>query len=846
MSSRENSARSPGLLPWLLLLFVGSGCAALIYEIVWFQLLELVIGSTAISMGVLLGTFMGGMCLGSLMLPRWVRRGRHPLRVYACLELGTGIFGLLLLWGMPYVSHVYVAHVGHGMPGLLLRGLVCAACLLPPTILMGATLPAISRWVRTTPQGIAWMGFFYGGNIAGAILGCLLAGFYLLRVWDTVVATYVAVAVNAIVAILGLFLAHIWTHWQLEDDLSDSNAIEDGWDREGEARAEPHLSNEPGSAGASPSRRTFTTPQLPDRARAVYLIIALSGFTALGAEVVWTRLLSLMLGGTVYSFSIILAVFLIGLAVGSSFGAAMAKSPSGARLRLAGAQFLLIPTIAWAAYMSTRSLPYWPIDYSIAQSPWFVFQLDLLRCMWALLPATVLWGASFPLALGAVARRGQDPGRLVGGVYAANTLGAILGGVLFSIVLVPALGSQGSQRVMIAMAVVSALLAFAPSLRSRARHRIRLAAAVAVVAALSVSGGLALRVPPISAGLVAWGRYLPTTGDPTHVAFLGEGMNSTVAVTGQDPGIRYFHVAGKVEASTDPADMRLQRMLGHLPALVHRNPKKVLVVGCGAGITAGSFVVYPGLERVVICDIEPLIPKVVSTHFRNENNNVINDPRTQVVFDDARHYVLSTDEQFDIITSDPIHPWVKGAATLYTKEYFEMVRRHLSPGGVVTQWVPLYESSLEAVQSEIATFFDVFPEGTVWANNVEGRGYDVVLMGQAGPTSIDVDALAERVNRPDYELVKKSLRQVGFSSVVSLLSTYAGRGSDLKPWLAHAQLNRDRNLRLQYLAGMGASHYFEGLIYDDMIRYRTYPDDVFIASDMTRMILRQAIDPRWK
>src|SRR4051812_8725713 len=186
--------------PVLLALFVGSGCAALIYEVVWFQLLELVIGSSAVSMGVLLGTFMGGMCLGSLLLPRVIGSTAHPLRVYAALELGIGAFGLLLLFAMPLVGGAYTARAGTGITGILMRGVIAGICLLPPTLLMGATLPAIARWVHATPDGVAWLGFFYGGNTAGAVVGSLLAGFYLLSVFDISVTTYVAVAINVVVA----------------------------------------------------------------------------------------------------------------------------------------------------------------------------------------------------------------------------------------------------------------------------------------------------------------------------------------------------------------------------------------------------------------------------------------------------------------------------------------------------------------------------------------------------------------------------------------------------------------------------------------------------------------------
>src|ERR687891_713333 len=187
-------------LPALLLLFVGSGCAALIYEVVWFQLLQLSVGSSAVSLGILLGIFMGGMCLGSRLLPRVVSGRPHPLRVFAVLEIGIGLLGLVVLFVVPLIGGVYTTIAGTGQINLFLRAIVAGICLLPPTMLMGATLPAIARWVETTPRGVAWLGFFYGGNLAGAVAGSLLAGFYLLRVYDMPTATYVAVALNVIVA----------------------------------------------------------------------------------------------------------------------------------------------------------------------------------------------------------------------------------------------------------------------------------------------------------------------------------------------------------------------------------------------------------------------------------------------------------------------------------------------------------------------------------------------------------------------------------------------------------------------------------------------------------------------
>jgi spermidine synthase len=365
---------------------------------------------------------------------------------------------------------------------------------------------------------------------------------------------------------------------------------------------------------------------------------------------------------------------------------------------------------------------------------------------------------------------------------------------------------------------------------------------VGLVATGALAVGALLATPEVPPLLVAYGRYMITWVGQVDVKYFGEGMNSSVAVTTlASNGATQFHVSGKVEASTLPQDMRLQRMLADLPALVHPDPRSVLVVGFGAGVTAGSFVPYPNIQRLTICEIEPLIPEVVSRYFTRENNDVLHDRRTRVVYDDARSYILTTHDKFDIITSDPIHPWVKGAASLYTREYFEAVKAHLNPGGVVTQWVPLYESTPEAVKSEIATFFSVFPHGTIWANNVNGGGYDLVLLGQDQPTRNDVAALAARFGDPRYVLVAQSLGEVGFDSPVALFSTYAGSGADLQPWLADASINRDRNLRLQYLAAAGLNSYRSEAIYNQIASYRRFPETLFVADESWLARLRATI-----
>jgi len=813
--------RVDSILWALLFLLAASGCAALIYEIVWFQLLQLVIGSSALSLGLLLATYMGGLCLGSVALPRLLSPERHPLRVYAFLELGIGVLGIGALFGVPLIGHLYLVGATAGTAGLVARGAVAAACLLPPTLLMGASFPAIARCVETTPKGVSWLGSLYSANVAGAVIGCAAAGFYLLRVYDIAVATYTAAVINAATALIGFALATVVLHRHADD--------------------QPPIQIKPG--------------QRAPGAILVYIAIALSGLSALGAEVVWTRLLSLLLGATVYTFSIILAVFLVGLWAGSGVGSFLVRRLRHPRLALAGTQFLLAVAIAATAYTINRWLPFWPVDPWLSMNPWFNFDLDIMRCLRTIFPATVLWGMSFPLALASSAVEEEDPARLSGTIYAANTAGSIVGALAFSLALIPAIGTRGSQQVLIGLAAAAAVIATAAHvwitrkqmLPIRFGAAIRLAATLAATVVLAVA--LIVTVSDIPWQVIAYGRRVAPIlrgldlSSEAAPLFVGEGMNSSVVITDR-AGQRFFYVSGKSEASSALLDMRLQRMMGHLPALVHPQPRSVLVVGFGAGVTAGSFVPYPGVESIVICELEAMIPPASNKFFASQNYNVLEDGRTRMVYDDARHFISTTPDKFDVITTDPIHPWVKGTSALYSKEYFELVRSHLNPGGVAAQWLPLYESDQETVKTQLATFFEVFPNGTVWSNYLNGDGYDLVLLGRLDSSSIDVDRVQQRLGQPKYSKVSASLAEVAFNSAAELFATYAGTASDLTPMLKGAQVNRDLNMRLQYLAGWGLNSVSAAEIYRELVSHRRFPEDLLAGSGEQMEMLHEVLGRR--
>ena len=754
----------------LLLLFIGSGCSALIYELVWFQWLGLIIGVSALSLGILLATFLGGMGLGAWWLPRRLDVARHPLRIYAGLELFIGVYALALAFAMPLLARLYPGFAEPGVFAIVLRTAFAALLLLPPTVCMGATLPVIARWVGRSRRGMARLGWFYGGNIAGAALGAVLAGFYLLRVHDAVVATAVAVAINLGVGGLALLLA----------------------------RAVPPMAVEPDS----PASRPATEP-LP---AALGGVVLLSGATALACQVVWTRHLSLFIGATVYGFALILAVFLVGLGIGTTIGSFLGRRLRQPALGLATCQALLGLAVAWAAFAVTQQLPYWPINEELR------LPADGVRAAWALLPATVLWGASFPLALAVLPGQStnvRSSGRSVGRLYALNTLGAIVGALGATLLGIPLLGSAATQQLLVAAAGLSALLALFLAGDGLSRRAV---AAVGVIAIAVFAVGV---VPPIPAQVIAAGHYLPDWGRGVDVIYAEEGMTASVAVSREPNGALTYHNSGKVQASSYPRDMRLQRMLGHLTTLLPERREEFLVIGLGAGVTAGALASDQAVERITIAEIEPLVTRVAGEWFRDWNGAVTEDDRVQIVVEDGRHFLQHTDRTFDGITSDPLDPWTKGSAALYTEEFWRLAKSRLRPGGVVTAWGQLYESTEESARSVIATFMSAFPNSAIFANTVDQRGYDLVLVGMADGESLAVDRLIDRVNAS--RSIQDSLGRVDIKDGLDLLGTFAGRPADLAGWLDGAQINRDRDLRLQYLAGWGSKRYDQAAIFDAML-----------------------------
>ncbi|MFM7075810.1 MAG: fused MFS/spermidine synthase, partial [Planctomycetaceae bacterium] len=770
--------------PLLLPLFLAGGAAALIDEVTWFQLLALHAGGTSRAMAAVLATFMAGLGAGAILAPR-LGRSRRPMVVCAVLEAAIGVCALAMPALLPAIGRL--------PPALQAPGFTLA--LLAPAVAMGATLPVAARALGSGRAAARAVGWLYAANTLGGVIGCLLAGFWLLRVHDTAVAARVAAGTSGLAAAWALFLAT----------------------RSPSAGVGAAPSTAAASATAAARRAVIAAPPLD---HALLVVTCLSGMTALAAEVVWTRLLALLLGGTTYTFSLILACFLVGIAIGAAVAATLAP-PRG---WLAWCHAALVPAIAFGAWAAGVGLPAWPIDPRLSPSPWVQLQIDLVRCLVVVLPAAILWGASLPLCIAAAVRDGRaDAPRAAAAVLAANTLGAVLGSLAAALLLLPGAGSRTTTQWVVVVAALAALVALPPRRRAAGGA----GRFVAPGLALALAAILVPRLPALAPSLVGWGRYAALyRGEPSEFLVVREGADSTLAVSRNLVGTLNYHNAGKVQASGEPQDMRLQRMLGHIVTLVPESPRRVLVIGCGAGVTAGSVSVDPEVEEETICEIEAEVPRTAGEYFTSINDGVIANPKVRVRIDDARRFLRETEGTFDAITSDPFDPWVRGAANLYTEEFFTLAKRRLSPGGAITVFVQLYEAGTPAVKSEIATFLRVFPEGLVFGNTSGGEGYDLVLLGTNGPTTIDLDRIDGRIRAPGAARLRESLAAIGCDNAADLFASYAAAGPQLAGWLEDAQINRDTNLRLQYLAGLGVNAYEQAPIYRSILAAGDWPEGV--------------------
>jgi spermidine synthase len=781
--------RSPGSAAAVLhLLFFLSGAAALVYQVTWVRSLGLVFGGSHLAVSTVLAVFMGGLALGGWSFGRRADRMPRPLRLYAALEFGiagsaAGFFGLLHVY-----PHLYVplARLGETNPLwlTLVRVLLGTAGMIVPTTLMGGTLPVLVRFASRRPGGLGGsLAVLYAINTLGAVAGTLAAGFVLLP-WLGVTRTVaVAVTVNVAIGIAALLLPET---------------------RLPSAVAAPAV-----GAGGARSRPVAAGNGLVFRC--VLIGIGISGFCALGYEVLWTRVLSMVVGTSVYSFTILLAAFLTGIAAGGRGEALLSRAlPDRFQVGTAHAAAFAITQvlIGIAALMVTyalRDLPAYAValqglfasggeEFRARQGASFVLAFAFM-----VVPAFFM-GMAFPLA-GAVqaAWRGRVGGA-VGEVLAANTVGAILGAAASGFFLIRALGIERSLQSLAILNLAWGVVVLASLLRRGWRRPM-----VAVVA-LSGAAVLVVRAADPSWGrawderfFAIWRNNQREAFDSperirdalanTEILYFHEGANETISVVRPRGAQQAFIVNGRVEASTSRQDRQCQLTLGHLPMLAHPNPRRVFVLGTGTGMTLGATTLHPEAEAIVLAEIEAGVLPAART-FERWNHRALDHPKVRVVFNDGRNFLRTTRERFDVITADPIHPWSGGASYLYTAEYFRLAAARLNPGGVICQWLPIYELTPDDLRAVVRSFSAGFRHVMLWLTH-----YDAELLGSNDPIRLDLEAIERRIARSP---IRDDLDSIDMGTARDFVEYFVAGSAGLAAFSRGGVLNTDDNLWLEF------------------------------------------------
>ncbi|MBN93101.1 MAG: hypothetical protein CL928_03390 [Deltaproteobacteria bacterium] len=790
-----------------LLLFFFSGATSLVYEVLWMRRLGLVFGATQLAVATVLGAFMLGLALGAAFAGRWADRRSNLLQVYALLEFAIGLYALAFPVLLRGLTAVYVALVGSdgdmGFWPLQLTQLALVLVLLaPPTAAMGATLPLLVRFVTDRISTAAMRtGLLYGVNTVGATVGVLSAGFILLPAFGTRSTEVGAGVFNLAIGVAALAWSARFAR-QHDDNVSDVDqglGVVDDTEDWMEAEELLELEPDPDQEGVYGSRLARLTP----------IVLFGSGASAMVYEVGWTRFLALVLGSSVYAFTLMLVVFLGGTALGALIGARWVGRPGARPARwlvgaLAGAGLA-----GFGTHHLFRFMPYWYVDLYDLLGGHVVamFGGQALLAVIVMAPATLCLGSVFPFAVKLGARRSGHLGADVARLYVSNTLGAVTGALLGGFVLLPIVGIQDSLMVSVLGLLALATLVFLGRDITRRKRQVGLVA----LGALSLAA-VGLRAPwdPLlmSAGMY---QYVSELSDYSHesvrnhaisdfdVLFYEEGTTSVVTVArSRGSGNLWLANNGKVDASTQE-DLRTQLLLAHLPYFHREAAEDVLVIGLASGITAGSVTLQPGLESLDILEIEPKVIEA-SRLFDEHNRRPLEDPRVRAIARDARNHLVLRAQPYDLIVSEPSNPWISGVSNLFTREFLELGLSRLTQSGVFVQWVQTYGMARDDFRSVLRTFCEVFPYAVLYFT-VEDA--DAILLGSREPlpwvTSL-VDAALQDAPRA------QDLARIGVQTAYDPLS-YLVLGKDEMMDIAwQAVPNTDDNARLEFNSPLYLDH----------------------------------------
>jgi spermidine synthase len=748
----------------LLICFFLSGAAGLIYEVAWGKAFGLIFGHTAYAAAAVLAVFMGGLAAGGIWLGRWSERWTRPIASYGWIEVGTAFSAAASLTGLAAVRWAYFAVYPyaseHSSVLLSVRVIGAALVLFVPTFLMGGTLPVLVRGLaRDSAELGQRLARLYWVNTAGAVFGTVAAGFLLLPAIGLQRTLEIAVALNLGAGGFAFFLSR---------------------------REE----------GVAPATGAKSAAKQQD-SRFLLACLALVGATALAYEVGWTRLLATQVGSSTYAFTLMLATFLAGIVLGSAAFERWIRRHEARRTTFALTQTLtgiaslvclaffprmpeLMPAILRATQESFRASV-------VAQ-----FAISAL----AMLPAAILFGFNFPVATLLITRQGwgeSSDSAGVGRAYGWSTFGGILGALAAGFWLLPLLGAFRLIAVTVAANLVLAAVLFGTAAPRR------MAASVANLGLVVVAGFVALSpyfYDPALASfstILNWNSVGPlTVRESAHTAdvlFFADGVNSTISVARWE-NMLSLRTNGKPDASNQ--DITTQLLLGHLGALAHPRPRRVLVIGFGSGMTVSALARYPEVERVDSVEIEPAVLRAAPL-LTSLNRNVLDDPRVHVIFDDARNFLFTSRERYDLIVSEPSNPWMAGVASLYTREFYSAVQRRLTSGGIFVQWVQAYSLYPPDLRTILATFLSEFQGATLWHGEVS----DFLLMAPSPPVKQIVDRVGSLWSNSS---LNEDFSQLGMEEPGGLFGLYLLGDRELRAFAAGAPINTDDLTLLEYHA----------------------------------------------
>lgn len=776
--------------------FLLSGATGLIYEVLWARMLGLVFGVTTLAISAVLAAFMGGLALGSALAARFAPRINRPVRVYALIEIVIGVYALAVPLLFRGVDGIYAGAWQNLQPGFyssaLSRFALALVVLIIPTTLMGATLPVLARAVTWSVQRTISVTSLYTLNLVGAIAGTIAAGFLLLPSLGVSLTIWVAALINLSIGLVALLL-----------DLKERSAAVSEAKPGGALLAQP----------ASDHRAAGTTFW--------FCCAVTSGFVTISMQVVWSRMLSMIIGSSTYAFSIVLALFLTGLSLGAYF-VSRRKNPDTRALRRM--VFVIEILTAVSLFLSIRVANAAPAllvsaGFRLGINSWAgLLALQIVSAALLILIPAVLMGMVMPLVLkwteasGTAALSEPQPdmprstSRLVGLSYALNTLGAIAGSVATAFILIPGTTTRFTIFCLTSLCLIVAGIAYEPRrlTTDRALARSLIAGSTAVLIVLTFAAWPRLDLNALSAG--AYDGYVrvlakarggvpedSTDDRPENHQLLmfQEGRTATVSVR-RDWGTTSLAINGRTNGS-DRGDMPTQVLLAHLGLLTAPHPARVLNIGFATGVTAGSILQAP-IDSLTCVELEPAT-LAASRYFEHVNNKPLNDPRLHLILDDARTYLRTNSARYDIIISEPSHPWVPGVANLFTREFLALGRERLSDDGVFVQWLQMYQLSTESLRSVLATYQQVFPYVLIFRVHGETNSKDLILLGSRRP--MNLDHVAERFSNPR---VAADLARVGIKNSEDVRAWLVADQTQLAPAVAGAFINTDDNMHVETVA----------------------------------------------